>query len=236
MRMTEAHVKYIQSQQKKNAAPVSIKLRTSALLIIDMQEYFFNPESPFNRYAEAQIPGVREYFYERVKTVAVPNLQRLLDFFRAQEATVIHTTVASETPDGRDLPTNLRVMNERVREQIGEAWLPARADPWASTIAPLSPNENEIVINKTTYSCFASTGLDGTLRNMGIEMLVIGGVVTNRCVETTARAGTDLGYQSIVVDDGTATHSPEVQDATMLSIMGAYAYVRSTDETLALFG
>lgn len=71
---------------------------------------------------------------------------------------------------------------------------------------------------------------------MGIDTLVVGGVVTNRCVETTARDATDLGYQVVMVDDATATFSPEVQEATMLSVMGAYAYVRSSEETLAMLG
>jgi nicotinamidase-related amidase len=234
--MSVAHEKYVDYQNKRNSASVSADLRTTALLIIDMQEYFFNPESPFNRFEEAQTPGVGEYFYERVKTVAIPNLRRLLEFFRVRNALVMYTTIASESQDGLDLPPSLRAMNERARAQVGEAWIPARADPWARIVDSLSPNPNEIVINKTTYSCFASTGLDGILRNMGVETLVIGGVVTHRCVETTTRDATDIGYQVIMVDDGTATYSPEVQQATMLSLKGAYAYVRSTDESLAQFG
>lgn len=72
------------------------------------------------------------------------------------------------------------------------------------------------------------------LRNLGIETLVIGGVVTNRCVETTARDATDRGYQVILVNDGTATYSQELQDMTMHSLMGSYGFVRTTDELLTL--
>ncbi|MDP6341976.1 MAG: isochorismatase family cysteine hydrolase, partial [Alphaproteobacteria bacterium] len=88
--------------------------------------------------------------------------------------------------------------------------------------------------NKTTYGAFASTGLDASLRNLGIETLVLGGVVTNRCVETTMRDATDRGYRVILVDDGTATFSPEMQAATTLSLQGAYGFVRQTDEVLGL--
>ena len=91
-----------------------------------------------------------------------------------------------------------------------------------------------MIINKTTYSSFASTGLDGTLRNLGIETLVIGGVVTNVCVETTARDAADKGYQVILVDDASGAHSPEQQEATMLSLQGSYGYVGMTDDVLAL--
>jgi nicotinamidase-related amidase len=72
------------------------------------------------------------------------------------------------------------------------------------------------------------------LRNLGIKTLILGGVVTNRCVETTMRDGTDRGYRVILVDDGSATYSQEMQDATTLSLQGAYGFVRQTDEVLSL--
>jgi nicotinamidase-related amidase len=231
--MSEIHDQYVQLQQKRNAAPVSLQMASTALIVIDMQEYFFNPQSALNRLAEAQSPGIRSYFHNRVKTVVVPNIRKLLTHFRSVDGISIFTTMASETHDGRDLPRGSQAMNERALKEVGETWMPSRSDAWARIIEPLAPQPDEVVINKTTYSCFTSTGLDGSLRNMGVETLILCGVVTNRCVETTARDAADLGYQSVVVDDATATHSPETQIATMLSLMGPYASVRTTDETLS---
>ena len=53
-------------------------------------------------------------------------------------------------------------MNDQARAQIGEPALPARTDPWARMVEVLEPLADEIVINKTTYGAFASTGLDAT--------------------------------------------------------------------------
>lgn len=232
--MTTAHEKYIAAQSKLNAAPIDVDLATTALLIIDMQEYFINPQSPFSRLIERRVSGLGEYFQERSKATVEPNLKRLLDFFRSSKQRVIFTTVASESPDGSDWAPAFKRMNAEAQEQIGEPALPAKTDPWARIVEALEPTADEVVINKTTYGAFASTGLDATLRNLGIETLVLGGVVTNRCVETTMRDATDRGYRMILVDDGTATFSQDMQDASTLSLQGAYGFVRQTDEVLSL--
>ncbi len=90
------------------------------------------------------------------------------------------------------------------------------------------------MINKTTYGTFTSTGLDHTLRNLGIKTLVIGGVVTNVCVETTARDASDLGYGVMLVGDACAAHSPEIHEASLLSFQGPFGRVRRADEIVAL--
>jgi nicotinamidase-related amidase len=232
--LTEAHDKFVAWQIKRNSASFEIDLATTALIIIDMQEYFLNPQSPFSRCMERKESGLLDYFLKRSRTTVEPNLKRLLDCFRAHGSRVIFTTVASEYPDGQDLSPTFQRMNAEARQQIGDVIHPPRTDPWARITDTLAPVENEAVVNKTTFGSFASTGLDGMLRNLGIETLVIGGVVTNRCVETTARGATDRGYRVILVDDGTATFSQEFQDMTMHSLMGAYGFVRTTDELLAL--
>jgi len=232
--ITAAHERYIVAQTKLNTKPVEFDLAKTALLIIDMQEYFINPQSPFSRMMDRRSSGLGAYFQERSKSMVEPNLKRLLDVFRAGKHRVIFTIVASENADGSDWAPAFKRLNDEARAQIGEAALPAKTDPWARMVEVLEPTADEIVINKTTYGAFASTGLDATLRNLNIETLVLGGVVTNRCVETTMRDATDRGYRVILVDDGTATFSQELQDAATLSLQGAYGFVRQTDEVLSL--
>jgi len=232
--MTTAHERYIAAQNTLNAAPIEIERASTALLIIDMQEYFLNPQSAFSRLFERRAAGLGGYFQDRSKSMVEPNLKRLLDFFRSENLQVIFTTVASERRDGSDWAPAFKRMNAEAQGQIGEPALPAKTDAWARIVEALEPTADEVVINKTTYGAFASTGLDATLRNLGIETLVLGGVVTNRCVETTMRDATDRGYRVILVDDGSATFSQEMQDATTLSLQGAYGFVRQTDDILAL--
>ncbi len=232
--MTPAHEKFVAAQSKLNDAPQEIDLATTVLLIIDMQEYFVNPQSPFSRMMERRAPGLTEYFQDRSSTMVTPNIQRLLRAFRDAGQRVVFTTVASEAQDGSDWSLPFKRMNAEARERIGEHSFPAKTDPWARILDELEPAADEVVINKTTFGAFSSTGLDATLRNMAIETIVLVGVVTNRCVETTMRGAADRGYRVILVDDATAAFSQELQDAATLSLMGSYGFVRQTDETLSL--
>lgn len=231
--MSLAHDKYVASQQQRNAVSIEINPLTSALMIIDMQEYFLHPDSPFSCALAHRTPGLCDYMQERTRTVVEPTLQRLLDRFRALGLAVIYTTVASERSDGHDLAPRFQRSNAAAQKQVGTVMFPPRTDAWARIVTSLTPRPDELILNKTTYSTFASTGLERTLRHLGIETLVIGGVATNVCVEATARDAVDLGYQVILVDDACATYSPESHEATLLNFQG-FGRVRLGDEVLAL--
>ena len=232
--MSLAHDKYMKLQRLRNATALPIDPQRTALIVIDMQEYFLNPESPFSRACNDHVPGVLDYFQDRGRTLVEPTLQRLLVCFRTYDMRVIYTTVASELADGSDLMPVMKQRNAASKDHQQEAFIPARSDAWARIVPTLEPQDNEIVVNKTTYGTFTSTGLDHTLRNLGITTLVIGGVVTNVCVETTARDASDLGYGVIVVDDACAAHSPEIHDASLLSFQGPFGRVRTADDIIAL--
>src|SRR5262245_50125302 len=232
--MSSAHDRYMALQRHRNEAPLALDPRTTALLIIDMQEYFLDPASPFSQASERLVPGVLSHFQERGRGVVEPSLRRLLDFFRSHGLRVLYTTVASELPDGSDLMPIFRERNAATRSQIGAAAIPARSDAWARIVAALAPRPGELIVNKTTYGTFNSTGLDHALRSLGIDALVVGGVVTNVCVETTARDAADRGYTVVLLDDGCAAFSPEIHEATLLSFQGPFGRVRRSDEVLAL--
>jgi nicotinamidase-related amidase len=232
--VSSAHDKYLALQRHRNAAPLALDRGTTAHVIVDMQEYFLNPASPFSRASESVVPGVLGHLQERGRGVVEPSLRRLLDFFRAHRLRVVYTTVASELPDGGDLMPIFQQRNAVSRAAVGDVAIPARGDGWARIVAALEPRPGELVVNKTTYGTFNSTGLDHALRSMGITSLVVGGVVTNVCVETTARDAADRGYEVVLLDDGCAAFSPEIHEATLLSFQGPFGRVRTTDEVLEL--
>ncbi|HTN59620.1 MAG TPA: isochorismatase family protein, partial [Protaetiibacter sp.] len=70
----------------------------------------------------------------------------------------------------------------------------------------LQPAAGEPVIVKTTINAFTSTELEKRLRDAGVDRLVLCGIRTEQCVETTARIATDLGFDTTVVIDATATN------------------------------
>lgn len=92
----------------------------------------------------------------------------------------------------------------------------------------LSPLDGETVIDKDRYSAFAGTGLDERLRAQGIEQLVITGVMTNCCCETTARDGFDRDYRIFFMADATATMDEELHVASLKTLAYGFAHILNT--------
>lgn len=72
-------------------------------------------------------------------------------------------------------------------------------------LEPLQPADGEPVLTKTSHNAFTTTNLQQLLTRHGVEEIVISGIRTEQCCETTARVGSDLGYQVLFVADATAT-------------------------------
>jgi len=105
------------------------------------------------------------------------------------------------------------------------------------------PKEGEPVFQKRTSSAFIGTGLEVHLREQGIERLVLAGLTTDHCVSSTARMASDIGFKVTVVADATAAHerratdgsvvpAEEVQRASLASLSGEFAEIRSTAELI----
>ena len=102
----------------------------------------------------------------------------------------------------------------------------------ARPIDEIAPQGDEIVIPKTSSSVFVSTNIDYVLRNLGVRQLVIGGLLTDQCVESAVRDACDLGYLVTLVTDATATHTPERHAASLNAIRG-YCRQRTADQVIA---
>lgn len=105
------------------------------------------------------------------------------------------------------------------------------------------PLAGERIIDKSTNSAFIGTTLERELRDAGIDRVVIAGVITNNSVEATARMAGNLGFETIVVSDATATFgrrdfdghwrtSAEVHAMSLANLAGEYATVLSTTEVI----
>jgi len=109
-----------------------------------------------------------------------------------------------------------------------------RGEPCHDIIAELYPQVGEPVIDKPGKGAFYQTDLDLMLRNRGIETLLVGGVTTEVCVNTTVREANDRGYRCVVLADCCASYFPEFHAAGLAMIKaqgGIFGWV-STSQAL----
>ncbi|MCX6021811.1 MAG: cysteine hydrolase, partial [Chloroflexi bacterium] len=96
---------------------------------------------------------------------------------------------------------------------------------WGFDWYGVGPLPGEAIVTKHRYSAFIGTDLDLILRAQKIETIICTGVVTNACVESTARDGFMMDYHVVFVDDSSATSSPETHEGTLQNIRGGFGVV-----------
>lgn len=108
---------------------------------------------------------------------------------------------------------------------------PLADEPNAAVIDPIRPLADETVIDKTTFSPFTSTGIDGILRETGISTLLFAGLATSQCVETTARDASDRGYRVIHIEDAQADYDEASHIHSLCSSQGVCGgHIVSTED------
>jgi ureidoacrylate peracid hydrolase len=111
------------------------------------------------------------------------------------------------------------------------------AGSWDSRISPaLKRQRGDVVVKKTRYDPFIGTRFTGVLERNGVERLVVAGVLTNVCVESTVRAAFDRGYPSVVVRDATATYSRPSHAGALRTMRRHFADVVSLRDIRREFG
>jgi len=104
---------------------------------------------------------------------------------------------------------------------------------WSALVPELDPQSSDILVTRATWSAFAGTDLNATLRARGVTQLVIVGVATSFGVESTARAGYDLGYSVSVVEDAITDRSADSHAASTTRVFPALGEVGTTAELLS---
>ncbi|MDP2971762.1 MAG: isochorismatase family protein, partial [Deltaproteobacteria bacterium] len=94
--------------------------------------------------------------------------------------------------------------------------------------------EEDIILPKKRYSAFFETDLDERLRSRGIKDLIISGVMTNLCCETTARDAFMRDYRVFILIDGTATRRSELHFATLKNLGFGFAYLLTCEELIQM--
>ena len=202
----------------------------TALLVLDMQRAYADPTMGVG-ITLRRFPEVHQHYYSRLTETVLPNILRLRQFFRDHGLKVVYTRMGLQLPGGRDLPR----WSWRA-SQVGrpESNFSPKGSREYELVEELAPLPQELVLDKNSASPFASTALDQLLRNMGVENLVVAGVLTNVAVESTARDAGDRGYNVMGVEDGCAAYRPEEHSDTLAG--ASWWVVKSTDEVIQTLG
>lgn len=176
---------------------------SSALLVIDMQQYFCNPQS---------------HAYFREANRIVPNIQKLITMYRGEQRPVIFTRYA--------------LLRTEQAGTMGRWWKDVLYDDHAMAplIESLQPLPTEPVIRKTQYSAFFQTNLESFLKDQKVRSLVITGVLTHLCCETTARDAFMRGFDVFFVTDATASDEKRFHTASLTNLSDGFATLTTTQE------
>ena len=200
-----------------------------ALLCIDMQRDFCLPG------------GFAESLGNKIENIqpCIPVIAKLQSAFRKAELPIIHTKECHK-PDLSDLPTAKRNRgNPKVK--IGDVGPMGRilidGEKGSDFISENAPIEGEFVISKPGKDAFYDTGLNEYLMLRKITNLVITGVTTEVCVQTTMRCANDRGYDCLLIEDGSDSYFPDFKAMTLKAVVaqgGIVGWTGKSDKVLKL--
>ena len=208
--------------------PFPLDPARAALVIIDMQRDFLEPGG-FGAALGNDVSLLRR---------AIEPTRRVLAAARAAHLLVIHTR-EGHRPDLSDLPPAKKARG-RLKSGIGDPGpmgrILVRGEPGHAIIPELAPIAGEPVVDKPGKGAFHATDLDAILHNRGIAQLIVCGVTTEVCVNTTVREANDHGYECLVLADCVASYFPEFHEMGLRMIKaqgGIFGWVGKSPDLIA---
>ena len=183
----------------------------SALLFIDVQNFSAHRRgAEFADLSSAEFEEKYAWYFDELESRVIPNMQAIQFACRQAGVEVMYTTIESLTLDGRDRSLDYKITGFNVPKGSWDG----------KVIDALFPDEDEIVLPKTSSSVFVSTHIDYILRNLGVKQLIVSGLITDQCVESAIRDACDLGYLVTQVSDACLTYSDGRHSNSLRAIKG----------------
>jgi nicotinamidase-related amidase len=213
-----------------SALPYEYELPESsnvALIVIDMQRDFMEPGG----FGDALGNDVL-----RLQAI-VPTLKQLINSFRELGLPIIHTIECHEPDLSNCPPAKLKrgKGSLTIGDEGGMGRILIKGEPGNGIIPELAPLPGEFVIHKPGKGAFYATNLESILQAEGITHLLITGVTTEVCVQTTMREANDRGYECLMVEDCTESYFPEFKQATLEMVRaqgGIVGWTATTEDVL----
>jgi ureidoacrylate peracid hydrolase len=194
----------------------------AALIVVDVQNDFCHTDGHFAR------AGKDMSMVERM----VPRLAKLIEAARNAGTLVIFT---QDTHSQATISETQREEWFRTHAGFDPAGEPhvCRKGGWGAEFFTVSPQPGDIVVEKHRYSAFIDTDLDLVLRSHGIRSLLMTGVASSGCVESTARDGFMKNYYITFVDDCSATYSQQRHESATTAIAESFGVVHQSEEIMS---
>ncbi len=205
------------SRMGKPLAHDTIEAGRSALVVVDMQNYFCAPGFPH------EVPVAREI---------VPNINRMARAVRTAGGAVvwIQMTAVGALEHWRNYATRM-LTPDRQKKRLAEL---DEASEGFKLFPELDVMPGDVRVKKIMYSAFtpSSSDIDAQLKARGIDTVLIAGTATNVCCESSARDAMMLDYKVIMLSDGTATMTDEEHAGALNTFMMFFGDVMSTDDAI----
>ncbi len=199
----------------------------TALVIIDMQRDFLEPGG-FGEMLGNDVSLLRS---------AIAPCKAILETAREKGLLVIHTR-EGHAPHMLDCPPSKKARGN-TKIQIGDAGpmgrILIRGEEGHDIIPELYPVAGELVLDKPGKGAFFATDLELVLHNKNINKLIVCGVTTEVCVNTTVREANDRGFECVVASDATGSYFPEFQRVGLEMIKaqgGIFGWVASSTQII----
>ncbi|MCG3215970.1 MAG: isochorismatase family protein [Candidatus Heimdallarchaeota archaeon] len=191
------------SRESKSYQPFKFDINKAALLVLDMQDFFVKHDS------HANVPSIESI---------IPTINNLISFMKDRRRPIIYTKhITSENPED--------LMKKWWKDVIS-------SDDEQSEISQKIDSGKGIIISKDSYSAFNNTDLKRILGKLSVEQVIITGVMTHLCCETTARDALMNGFEVFFVVDGTATFNEELHIGTIRAISHGFGICLSSEEII----
>ena len=206
--------------------PYTFDVASTALVVIDMQRDFI------------ERGGFGEALGNDVSRLAaiVPTVRALVEWCRGRDIRVLHTREGHRADLADCPPAKLRRGDPKLR--IGAKGPMGRilvdGEPGNDIVPDLAPLPSETVIVKPGKGAFWGTRLDEILKSHGITHLILAGVTTEVCVQTTMREANDRGYECLLIEDATESYFPQFKEATLAMVRAQGGIVGWTAPLAAL--
>lgn len=216
--MPQAYVERVTQRQGRAHTCETFDPKATALVVVDMQNFFM---------ADGQLAACPE-----ARTV-VPNVNRLADCVRKNGGIVVWIQNLSADESLESWSANAERYTPAAR---ADRWASMKPDAFGFQLWPeldVRPEDKRVV--KRRYSAFiqGSSDIENVLDDHGIKTIIVTGVATNVCCESTARDAMMRNYRAMMVSDGCATSTDEEHAAGLTSFYLYFGDVQKTDEVIA---